>query len=128
MSELKEVFTNIYQNWGFGGDESRSGPGSSLDETEKIRNQIRKLVHEKNIKTVVDIPCGDFNWMQHVDRTGIHYIGSDIVEPLIESNKKKHPDVDFRHLDLTKSELPQVDLIIARDVFVHMCYELIGLN
>ena len=52
MSELKEVFTNIYQSWGFGGDESRSGPGSSLDETEQIRNQIRKLVREKNIKTV----------------------------------------------------------------------------
>ena len=125
MSELKEVFTNIYQNWGFGGDESRSGPGSSLDETEKIRNQIRKLVLEKNIKTVVDIPCGDFNWMKEIVYGFEKYTGGDIVPDAIEHNQKyANQIINFIEFDLTENvEIPEADLLIVRDVIGHLPLE-----
>ena len=38
------------------------------------------------ITSVLDIPCGDFNWMQKVDLSNIEYIGADIVEELIKKN------------------------------------------
>jgi hypothetical protein len=125
MSELKEVFTSIYQNWGFGGNESRSGPGSSLDETEKIRNQIRKLVHEKNIKTVVDIPCGDFNWMKEIVYGFEKYTGGDIVPDVIVDNQKyANQIINFIEFDLTEDvEIPEADLLIVRDVIGHLPLE-----
>ena len=36
MEIYKNIFNNIYKTWGFGGGESRSGPGSTLQETEVI--------------------------------------------------------------------------------------------
>ena len=70
----KEVFTNIYENYGFGSTESRSGPGSTLEETKVLREKIRSLVIEKNIKSVVDIPCGDFHWMKEIVSSFESYI------------------------------------------------------
>ena len=71
----KEVFTNIYENYGFGSTESRSGPGSTLEETKVLREKIRSLVIEKNIKSVVDIPCGDFHWMKEIVSSFESYTG-----------------------------------------------------
>ena len=126
-NNLKQTFTNIYDTRAWHSQESISGIGSELSQTKQIINELPFLFKKYEIQSVLDIPCGDFNWMQHVDRSAINYIGADIVEPLIASNKIKYPDVQFQHLDLTKSELPQVDLIIARDVFVHMTYDTIVL-
>jgi hypothetical protein len=125
MSELKEVFTSIYKNWGFGGSESRSGPGSSLDETEVIRNQIRKLVKEKNIKTVVDIPCGDFNWMKEIVYGFEKYTGGDIVSDVIVDNQKyANQIINFIEFDLTEGvEIPEADLLIVRDIIGHLPLE-----
>lgn len=122
---LEQTFTNIFKNRAWHSQESISGIGSELSQTKILIQELPFLFKKYEIKSILDIPCGDYNWMQHVDRTDIHYIGADIVEPLIESNKQKYPEIDFRHLDLTKSELPEVDLIIARDVFVHMRYDTI---
>jgi len=122
MSDLKEIFTNIYQNWGFGGSESRSGPGSTLDETLKIRNEIRKLVIDNNIKSVVDLPCGDFNWMKEIVYGFERYTGCDIVPDIIEANKKySNSIIEFKEFNLTGDEpIPEADLLIVRDVIGHL--------
>lgn len=125
--QIQTVFTDIYDTRAWHSKESISGIGSELSQTKQLINELPFLFKKYNIQSVLDIPCGDFNWMQHVNRSDITYIGADIVEPLIESNKIKYPDIDFRHLDLTKSELPHVDLIIARDVLVHLTYDTIVL-
>ena len=123
--ELEQTFTTIYSTRAWHSKESISGNGSELVQTKQIIEELPFLFKKYNIQSVLDIPCGDYNWMQHVDKTDIKYIGADIVEELINSNTAKYPDVNFMHLDLTKSELPTVDLILARDVFVHMTYETI---
>jgi hypothetical protein len=127
MSELKEIFTEIYQNNLWTSRESKSGAGSELKNTEIVRNELPSLFKKFNIKTMLDIPCGDFNWMNHVDRTGIDYIGGDIVEDLIENNKKNYNDIDFRVLDVTKDELPKVDIIFVRDLLGHFNYKNIAI-
>ena len=123
--QLQHTFTSIYNTVGWHSTESISGLGSELIQTKELIRELPLLFSKYNIKSVLDIPCGDFNWMQHTDKTSIKYIGADIVEDLIVQNKTKHPTIDFRHLDITNSDLPEVDLILARDVFVHMTYDTI---
>jgi len=123
--QLEQIFTNIYDTRAWHSKESISGNGSELSQTKQIINELPFLFKKYNITSMLDIPCGDFNWIQYVNLDNVKYIGADIVEDLIITNQTKYPNFEFRHLDLTKSELPQVDLILARDVFVHMTYNTI---
>ena len=123
MEELKEVFTNIYESNLWTSKESRSGLGSELKSTEVIRRELPELFKKFKIESVLDIPCGDFNWIQHVDMNNVDYIGADIVDKMIESNNITFPNIDFRVLDLTESELPKVDLIFVRDLLGHFNYQ-----
>lgn len=123
MTELKEVFTKIYEDNSWTSQESRSGLGSELKSTKIIRQELPELFKKFKIKSFLDVPCGDLNWMQYVDMTNIDYIGADIVDKMIETNKVKFPKLDFRVLDLTESELPKVDLIFVRDLLGHFNYE-----
>jgi hypothetical protein len=71
---------------------------------------------------VLDLPCGDFNWMRLVDLNGIDYLGADIVEALIAQNQNRYghfPNVRFKVLDLLADPLPRMDLVLVRDCLVH---------
>ena len=41
--------------------ESASGPGSSLENTVEIRDLILETVEQYDIKTVLDLGCGDWH-------------------------------------------------------------------
>lgn len=117
----KDTFSDIYDNFGFGSLESHSGPGSTLSETEKLRGEIVKLIREKNIKSIIDIPCGDFHWMKEISSEFESYIGGDIVEKCINSNKEKYESdkIKFITFDLLTDKIPDGDLLIVRDVIGH---------
>ena len=119
------VFTNIWRKNGWGGQESLSGKGSDLNQTRHLISVLPQVISRHGISSMVDLPCGDFNWMQYVDLSGIDYTGGDIVAGLIEHNKQIHSrtGVQFRHLDLISSRLPTADLYFVRDVFVHLSLE-----
>jgi hypothetical protein len=121
----KEVFSRIYENYGFGSTESRSGPGSTLEETKLLREEIKKLIIEKEIKSVVDIPCGDFHWMKEIVFNFDSYIGGDIVEKAIETNNERYSNsrIKFIHFDLVNDSIPEGDLLIVRDVIGHFPIE-----
>jgi hypothetical protein len=120
-----EVFSDIYKKNLWGSSESKSGTGSELVQTKEIIFQINKLIQSYQIKSILDIPCGDFNWMKFVDLEYVHYIGSDVVDEIIENNNKKfkRPNIEFKVLDLINDNLPKVDLIIVRDCFIHFSLE-----
>ena len=117
--QSQQVFSNIYENFGFGSTEARSGPGSTLAETEKLRIKIIDLIKKYNIKSITDFPCGDLNWMQHIFEYVDKYSGCDIVEECITTNKSRFPNLDFYCLDLSKDTIPTSDLLIVRDVIGH---------
>ena len=121
---LKETFQDVYTNWRFGGwPESKSGPGSTMEETDIIRQQIKQLVKDKEIKSVVDVPCGDFNWMKDIVYNFEKYTGCDIVPEMIQDNQKfANSIISFKELDLTQDgiEIPEGDLLIVRDVLGHL--------
>ena len=60
MSASKSVFTEIAQEqaWG-GGDETISGPGSTLRETVMLRAALPGVLAELGIRKLVDAPCGN---------------------------------------------------------------------
>ena len=121
---LEERFTRIYQTNLWFDSESRSGTGSSLDATAQLRASLPPLLRSLNARRLLDVPCGDFNWMRHVDLSGIEYIGGDIVESLIEANRERYesPARSFKKVDVTRGPLPHADAILCRDCLVHLSF------
>jgi hypothetical protein len=117
----KEIFTDIFWTNHWGGAESVSGIGSDSSQTVFLIPELESLLYRYHITSMLDIPCGDFNWMQTVGFYG-YYIGADIVEPIIESNRLKYGNQKrtFEVLDITTDTLPKVDLILTRDCLVHL--------
>ena len=124
-ANLKERFSQIYFKNIFGGKVSRSGSGSDMVQTAEIRRELPKLIQEFGIKTFMDAPCGDLHWMKETALNVEQYIGVDIVEPLIEKNRKAfgNAGTSFLCLDLAADELPQTDIIFCRDCLVHLTYD-----
>lgn len=120
---MKEKFTEIYEGRHWRG-ESRSGVGSSLAATRHLRVALRELIEDLGVSSMLDLPCGDWNWMKHVDLTGVSYIGADIVESLVGANQAKY-GADFRVLDAVNDPLPCVDLVWCRDMMIHLPAELV---
>lgn len=120
--DKKETFQKIYESNFWGNDESKSGPGSRMNSTDSVRENLPKLFEKYNIKSVLDAPCGDYNWMKAVDKSDIKYIGGDIVPKIIDENNKKFKDdnTSFEVIDITSDEIPKVDLIICRDCLQHL--------
>lgn len=124
LDSVEKVFTYIYKTNYWTSQESISGPGSELRVTHKMRQELSKLIKRFGITSIADAPCGDLNWMKHVDIGNCRYIGIDIVQELIENNIKKFGDTrEFKHLNLLENVIEKVDLIICRDMLAHLTYE-----
>ena len=63
---IKDRFSYIYSAHYWPSNESVSGPGSELKNTKNIREEIKKIIDQYKIKKFLDIPCGDFTWIQNV--------------------------------------------------------------
>lgn len=122
---MQEVFTAIYHSNYWGDHESKSGPGSNQEKAAVVKGVIEKVILNYQIKSILDIPCGDFNWMKDVDLSNCVYTGGDIVESLIEYNRsafRQRGDVSFVPLNLATSALPLNDLLFCRDCLVHFSF------
>jgi hypothetical protein len=119
---VANVFTDIYQHNRWQDPESVSGRGSTLARTTAIRQALPALLKDLGVTSLLDAACGDFNWLRHVDLSGINYTGADIVPALIARNQKLygHKERAFIVLNLIKDRLPTVDAILCRDLFIHL--------
>jgi len=127
-STSKEVFSRIYQEglWGRGDSDQPffSGSGShDLEITSAYIRAVSSFISSLNIRpSIVDLGCGDFNVGSKIRQYCGSYIACDIVEPLVEFNKRRYSqlNVDFRLLDLVEDELPKSDIVFVRQVFQHL--------
>lgn len=120
---MKDVFTEIYQKNFWKSDQSVSGTGSTLDATGNIRMILPQVFKELKVRSVLDIPCGDFNWFKEMwhELDLDDYIGADIVPELIAGNcKYLSSERSFEVIDITTDRLPEVDLIFCRDLLGHL--------
>jgi len=130
----KKIFTSIYKSNHWVQDDdilpieniSVSGHGSNIN-TEQFYNlekNLNKLIESYNIESILDMPCGDFLWMKEILKNKkINYLGIDIVEELIRKNKSKfkNNNIEFETHDIvTFSSKRSFDLIIVRDLFIHI--------
>lgn len=120
--DAAQVFGDIYARNAWGDGESRSGGGSALCATEALRLELPQLLRDYGIRSVLDAPCGDVNWMRTLLPQIAGYIGLDIVAPLVEANQARFgsPTARFLQGDVARDPLPAADLILVRDCLVHL--------
>lgn len=122
---MAAIFTEIHRHNVWQNPESRSGPGSTIERGRIVRAGLETIIERLGVRTLLDAPCGDFNWMQQADLTDIRYLGVDVVRALIEENSRRHgrAGCEFRLADITRDPLPACDLILCRDALVHFSDE-----
>lgn len=110
-----------------------SGPGSipGNNQTNNVVNNLDVFIKKNNIKTILDMPCGDFSWMQNLVKKNIHiyYTGYDIVKDIIARNNKKYSSsrIKFFYRDIVNEKtFDNFDLIFIRDFFIHIDNESIN--
>jgi SAM-dependent methyltransferase len=128
LQSRRRLFEKAYATRAWGSAESGSGVGSELGATTSLRPYLPELFKRLNVRTFLDAPCGDWNWMRTVDLDGVDYIGADVVPDVIASNQERFARSNVRFLvaDLTKDDLPRADLILCRDCWVHLSFQDIG--
>lgn len=130
--DLAARFTRMYETNLWEDAESRSGSGSNLAATARVRAQLPALLRQLGVRRLLDVPCGDFHWMAHVDlrAAGVtHYVGGDVVAALVAENRARYaaPGREFRQVDLARGPLPVVagaapDAVLCRDCLVHLSF------
>lgn len=124
-SSNESIFTNIYKiaDWGKNENgEGFSGLGSTLENAAPYMQCLEKFIKENNIKSVVDLGCGDWTFSKHLDWSRVQYTGIDVVQYLIERNQELHsaPNIRFIHSGGAGFQLPEADLLICKDVLQHL--------
>jgi hypothetical protein len=122
--DRRERFAAIYKDkvWSYGKDDfPLSGEGSSLEATNALRNELPGLLSALGAKLLLDVGCGDFNWMSQIDLP-CDYIGVDIVQSLIEENAARYALTSraFLVADAVTEALPKADFVLCREVLFHL--------
>lgn len=124
----KQVFTEIYKKkrWGISDElPYNSGAGSKKLFSEPYAKIITQFIQQNNIKSVVDLGCGDFTVARNIlqQNKNIKYTGIDVVDELISYLNKHYGLIDkikFEVKDITKDKLPGAELYLVRQVFQHL--------
>ncbi len=112
-------FSEIYEKnvWEYG-----SGEGSLEIHTRGYRDFLQAFLLQKQVSSVVDMGCGDWQFSKLVNWGGVRYQGFDVVPSVIAANTEKfsNPKVSFTAYSGNPAELPAADLLIAKDVLQHL--------
>jgi hypothetical protein len=121
----EEIFTSIYDNNNWLSDESRSGLGSTMEATRHLRERLPKVMAALGARSLLDAPCGDFNWMRHCELNIDRYVGGDIVAKLVADLNARYasPTRSFIQLDIISQPLPECDVLFCRDLFLHLSFD-----
>ena len=104
------TFTDIFKTNAWGSAESVSGPGSTVARGMDFQEELLSVLEAWNVRSLVDAPCGDFNWMRHLlAHRDLDYTGVDIVAPLIAANSSAYTTSSRRFIcaDMTRDDLPK---------------------
>ena len=120
------IFSKIYKEkiWGSDGQQQfYSGSGSDEVYTLPYINSIIDFIKKNNIRSIVDLGCGDFRvGAAIVEATGVKYTGIDVVEDLVKYNQNQfgNENISFRYKNITKDNLPDGELCLIRQVLQHL--------
>ncbi len=120
---MRRVFGAIHAAKAWGNCESSSGPGSTRERAAAFLPDLIALVRSLDIQTLLDAPCGDFNWAPPLADSVKRYVGVDVVPALITANRQRWSSSSrqFFCRDIVLQRLPAADLVLCRDALVHLC-------
>ena len=134
----KETFSQIFEKRDWPATETKykglqaSGPGASLHNAQGaiaiLHTVISKLKDylKKSYITVLDVACGDLQWMSRLllTRNDVYYTGIDIVPDIIQNHKKNFDNLiraEFFQMDIVVESLNRsFDLVLCRDMLQHL--------
>jgi len=116
---LKSTFELIYDRSVWGGG---SGTGSNLQYTLIYAAYAQHLIDRADVRTIVDLGCGDWRFSKYLDLKGRDYLGVDIVPSVIDANTAAYGSahIRFQAADITTFEIPPCDLLLCKDVLQHL--------
>jgi len=116
----EEIFTHIQKKNRWASDKDQD-----LELTKTLREELPQLLKKLQVKSILDIPCGDFWWLSYADLGFLDYTGVDIVEYVIQNDMKQYANEKrrFLKLDVLNDDLPKADIIFCKDLFIHLPLE-----
>jgi|GEM_PF-357563 len=121
---VKETFESIYKHnlWGGQAGEFYSGGGSDAAVAEEYCAYVRQFVRDRNVRSLVDLGCGDFRVGKQLLVPGTSYVGIDVVPSLIERNNREFGGgaISFQVVDAITQRPPAADLCLVRQVLQHL--------
>ena len=122
------IFSSIYERGEWGVDENmkgNSGTGSDPQNAKMYITFLQNYLAEHNIKSVVDLGCGDWRIGKSINWDGIKYLGVDVVDSVVSQNAKNFSaaNVSFMKADGSDYDLPKADLLICKEVLQHLPFK-----
>jgi len=124
-----EAFEKVYTIGLWGEDENgrgTSGYGSEPAFNTEYIKFMRDFIIRNNIKTVVDIGCGDWQFSNDIYKDmDLTYYGYDCVKRVIEENKERYNHIHkyhFKHINgdnILDNIKTTMDLLVLKDVIQH---------
>jgi SAM-dependent methyltransferase len=120
------IFGQIYANGAWvmhDKQDSLSGVGSTRQATDELAVQLSTFLREAGCRRLVDIGCGDFNWMQRVEGD-FDYLGIDVVPQVVEENRARYGNGKRRFIcmDATREAIEPADVAVCREVLFHLSF------
>ncbi len=122
---LTSVFAAKYEggsDWG-----GHSGFGSSPPHMAPYIHFVGQFIHLNNVRSIVDIGCGDWQFSRFINMGEASYTGFDVVPGLVERNRVRygHERVRFEMMPEDAGTLPEGDLLLIKDVLQHLPQEMV---
>ena len=118
--KVESIFDFIYARAVWGGG---SGAGSDLSRTVLYVAYVQALMDKRDVRSVLDLGCGDWRFSRYLDFSGRDYIGFDVVPSVVAANRAAFgaSNIRFEQADLsTYPAFPECDLILCKDVLQHL--------
>ena len=131
-------WTAIYLNGGW--CEEGSGPGSTLENNTELITWLNNFITTNSATSMIDIGCGDMQWVPQVLTNITSYTGVDCVDSVTTTNTGNHPTYTFLTRDVMNSEFATLtyddatpivqltepvkshayDILLCKDLLQHM--------
>jgi hypothetical protein len=127
---VAEIFGDIYRDglWGGARGQFYSGQGSDDEVTAEYVAIVKCYIDRHNIRSIVDLGCGDFRVGRQLLRPGVSYLGVDLIPQMIESHQIQFGSETVRFIvgDIIDDVLPDGELYLIRQVLQHLSNAQIG--
>jgi hypothetical protein len=128
-TDLKARFEKIYADdkWTYG-----SGPGSLESINKPYIEFLESFIQNNKVDKIIDIGCGDFQFMRRVDMGQASYLGFDVATSIVKVNQTKFGNDRLKFCEMPDdfSQIPDCDIFILKDIMIHLdnkyCQKLIN--